>query len=132
MIVADTNLVAYLVIPGDSTRQAERVRAKDRVWVVPPFLPHELLNVMATYVRKDVLDRDEALRAYRRGLSLVTVSDLKLDPVAVLNLASAAGGATYDAEFVWLAQQLRVPVVTADQEMLKAFPAVTVGLDQFA
>ena len=98
MIVADTNLVAYFVIPGTSTQEAERVRAKDEAWVVPPLLPHELLNMMSTHVRRNLLDRDEALRAYRRGLTMVTVSDLPFDPIAVLNLAMAAGCATYDAE----------------------------------
>ena len=131
MIVADTNLVAYFVIPGTSTQQAERVRAKDKVWVAPPFLPHELLNVMTTYVRRNMLDRDEALRAYRRGLTLVTISDLPFDPVAILNLATSSACAAYDAEFVWLAKELGVPLVTADQEVLRAFPGVAVGLDQF-
>jgi predicted nucleic acid-binding protein len=132
MIVADANLVAYFVIPGVSTQQAERVRAKDKLWIVPPLLPHELLNIMTTYVNRNRLGRDEAIRAYRRGLALVKVSDVSHDPIAILNLATTARCASYDAEYVWLAQQLRVPMVTADREVIEAFPSVALGLDQFA
>ena len=130
MIVADTNLVAYLVIPGVSTQLAERVRAKDRIWVAPPLLRHELLNVVGTCVRENVLDRDEALRTYRRGLATVAVSDLLLDPLAILNLATSAGCTTYDAEYVWLAQELGVALVTADKQLITAFPSTAINFDQ--
>src|SRR2546423_3397855 len=120
MIVADANLVAYFVIPGASTQQAERVRSKDRVWIVPAMLPHELLNVMATYVNRRLLDGDEAVRAYRRGMALVKVSNAPHDPIAILNLAIAGGCASCDVEDVWLAQELRVPTVTADRDGIRA------------
>jgi predicted nucleic acid-binding protein len=36
-----------------------------------------------------------------------------------------------DCEFVALAQQLDVPLVTSDAQLLKAFPQVAVSLDAF-
>jgi len=50
----------------------------------------------------------------------------------VLDLAIASGCSGYDCEFVALAQHLEVPMVTADQKVLRAFPTIAVGLTTFA
>lgn len=110
MIVCDANLLVYLLLPGSLTQQAERIRARVKVWVAPPLLPHELLNVLSRYVRKGDIDRDAAARTYRRGLDMVEVSTLKTDAVAVLNLAQRSSCSTYDLEYVWLAVELDLPL----------------------
>lgn len=46
MIVADTNLLAYLLVSGSSTAAAERVRAKDKIWIAPTLLKYKLLSVL--------------------------------------------------------------------------------------
>lgn len=132
MIVADVNLLAYLLVPGPQTAQSERVRAKEKVWVVPALLPHELLNVLARYVRRGDIIRDEAIRAYRRGLAMVEISVMNPDPIAVLGLAERSGCTTYDAEYVWLAQELDLPFVTADREVVRAFPGTATDLAHFS
>lgn len=132
MIVADTNLVAYMLIKGQMTQEAEGVRARDRRWVAPALLRSELLSVLAAYVTSGRLDRDEAARFYRRGLSLVSVADRDSDPLAVFDLCKRSGCSSYDAEFVWLAAEMRVPLVTADQGIVQSFPDVAVTMSSFA
>ena len=45
----------------------------------------------------------------------------------VLSLAAQSGCSAYDSEFVALAQDLSVPLVTTDRPILKAFPTVAVS-----
>jgi predicted nucleic acid-binding protein len=132
LIVADTNLLVYLLVPGPLTPRAERVRAKEKVWVVPPLLRHEFLNVLARHMRHGDIDRDEAVRAFRRGLSMVEVSLARPDPLDVLKMSEQSGCSTYDVEFVWLAMELDLPLVTADREVVDAFPDVARDLSHYA
>jgi len=131
VIVADTNLIVYFVVQGASTSQAERVRAKDKEWVVPRLHRYEVLNVLTDHVRRGILTKDEALRASRRAGSLVTVSEVDSDPAALLAMWEASGCTTYDLEYVWLAKELDVPLVTADGAVLRAYPGVAISIAGF-
>jgi predicted nucleic acid-binding protein len=132
VIVADANVLAYLVIPQPLTKKAELARSKEKIWAVPQVLPHELLSIVLKYVRGGKLSVDEATRAFRRGLALVEVSVIPIDAAAVLRLAEQSGCSTYDCQYVWLARDLGLPPVTEDREVLRAFPDVAVNLDHFS
>ncbi len=131
MIVADTNVVAYFVIAGENTAHAEAVRSRDADWRVPGLFINEWLNVVTLHVLKKMLERDEAVRAYRRGLSLVRVHGGLPDPVRIINLHAASGCSSYDCQFIALAEDLGTRLVTADQQVVKAFPNVAADLTQF-
>jgi predicted nucleic acid-binding protein len=122
VIVADTNLVVYLPISGQFTQAAETIRAGDHHWIVPSLFRFELMNVLTHYIRLGKLERDEGLRLFRRGTSLVTVSDFEPNVTEVFNLSVNSGCSSYDVEFVALAMHLGVRLVTADQQLLRAFP----------
>jgi len=49
----------------------------------------------------------------------------------VLWLASESKCSTYDCEFVAVANDLKVPLVTVDKQLLIGFPAVAVSLKMF-
>src|SRR4051794_20038657 len=51
VIVADVNLLVYLLINGPFTSDAERAFARDRRWIAPQSHRFELLNVLSTNVR---------------------------------------------------------------------------------
>jgi predicted nucleic acid-binding protein len=132
VIVVDTNVLTYFLMPGSATELAQKIRAKDKAWTAPALIRHELLNVLSFYVTQRKLTADEAGRNYRRGLSMVRIWDDEVDPISVLRMADRSGCTTYDMEFVWLAAHLNVPLITADKEVLKAFPAVSVSPESFA
>ena len=50
---------------------------------------------------------------------------------AVLDLAAASSCSAYDCEFVALAQDLGVRLVTVDKQVLKEFPTVAIALGEF-
>jgi predicted nucleic acid-binding protein len=74
------------------------------------------------HVRERIFERDEAVRIYRRGVSMVTVQSGDPDPVRIINLHVGSRCASYDCEFAALAQDLGVTLVTADQQLVQAFP----------
>jgi predicted nucleic acid-binding protein len=126
MIVADTNIVAYFVLQGDETSRVEALRAKEKLWHVPSLFRHEWLNVVTVYVHRNLLTRDEAVRAFRRGVSLVTIDESIPDPSHIINLHIASGCASYDCQFIALAEELSAKLVTFDKQVLRAFPSVAV------
>ena len=56
MIVVDTNVICYLLMPGERTAAAERLYRADPEWIAPRLWLDELLNVLATSERQAFLD----------------------------------------------------------------------------
>jgi len=60
MVVIDTNVLAYLLIEGDRSREAHALLARDPEWRSEAFLLVEFSNLLATYVRAGALARNQA------------------------------------------------------------------------
>lgn len=131
MIVADTNLVAYLLIGGSFTNAAQAVLKRDKEWIAPPLWRHEFLNVVATSVRAKHLDESRATVVLADAPIYMRSIDHER-PLEALRLSVETRIATYDCEFVVLARRLTVQFVTADKTLLKTFKDVAIGLEEFA
>jgi hypothetical protein len=46
MIVADTNLLVYLLLPGDRTGKVQQFDLRDPAWVAPLLWRSELIKVL--------------------------------------------------------------------------------------
>lgn len=122
MIVVDSNVIAYLYLPGDFTSAAEALLERDPEWAAPPIWRSELRNILVGYVRRANLSLDQAIAIQREAEALLAPGEADVDSEAVLRLAAQSGCTAYDCEFVALAQKLAVPLVTMDRALLKAFP----------
>lgn len=131
MIVAGANLIAYLVLPGERSEQAEAVLLRDPVWVVPVLWASELRSVVSHYVRNGNLTVAQGSAAIDRALALVDGREAPVDSRQVLELAHRSGCSSYDCEYVALAISLDVPLITSDKAVLRAFQRVAVAPDDF-
>jgi predicted nucleic acid-binding protein len=122
MIVVDTNVISYLLLPTPYTSAAERLFQSDCDWAAPVLWRSEMRNVLALYLRKDLLRMDQALALQSRAEDLMKGNEYQVTSTAVLSLAAHSGCSAYDCEFVSLARDLGTLLVTADEALVSSFP----------
>ena len=131
MIVVDTNLLAYLLLPTPYSAQAEAVLIKDSDWFAPQLIHSEFRNVLLGAVRRNDVARIDAASFLARAHDVIAVHETTLDGPAIFELAIDSGCNAYDCEFVWLARHLRSPLVTANKKVLEKFPRQAVTIQDF-
>jgi predicted nucleic acid-binding protein len=131
MIVVDTNVVVYLHIANVKTPQARRAFEKDPAWAAPMFWRSEFRKVLRLYMRQGKLSLAEAVQLMSEAELLFLGAEYPVDSEQVLRLVASSGCTAYDCEFVALAKQLGAPLVTTDDDVLRAFPETALALDAF-
>ncbi|MEB3168950.1 MAG: type II toxin-antitoxin system VapC family toxin [Synechococcaceae cyanobacterium] len=130
MIVVATNVLAYLLLRGPRTEQAELLRRHHRQWAAPPLWRSEFRNVLTGYLRRDLLLFPKALVLMQEAEAILSAHEEKVSTEHVLQLVSSSHCSAYDCEFVSVAQDLGVPLITEDRAILTAFPDVAQSLHQ--
>jgi predicted nucleic acid-binding protein len=128
MIVVDSNIIAYLYLPGDYTTKAEALLRQDASWQAPLLWRSEFRNILAGYMRRAMLTFNAARDLQLEAESLMAGAEHEVDSRRVLELVRDSNCSAYDCEFVALAMALDVKLVTMDAKLLKAFPAHAVAL----
>ena len=131
MIVADNTLISYFTIEGEFTEKATQVRQRDPEWAAPLLWRAEVLNVLWLHVRQGEFGLDLAIQHIDLAEDLIGERSYDVAPTEVLRLAVDSGCSAYDSHYAALAQQLDVPLVTHDGEVLEAFPETAVHPDDF-
>jgi predicted nucleic acid-binding protein len=130
MIVVDVNVVAYLYLPGPFSAAAENLLLSNSEWATPRLWRSEFRNILATYMRKNLLSLEQANTIFTSANDLLSNNEYEVSTLQVLQLAQDSGCSAYDCEYVALARHLKLPIFTADKALLKAFPEVAVALSQ--
>lgn len=128
MIVVDSNVVAYLYLPGDYTEAAEALLGHDADWAAPLLWRSEFRNILAGYMRRRTLTLEMACDLQREAECLLAGAEHEIDSRQVLELVRDSACSAYDCEFVALAMTLGVKLVTMDAKLLTAFPKHAVPL----
>jgi len=131
LIVADTNLIAYFLIQGGFTPEARAVYQKDPEWIAPSLWRSEFRNVLILSLRHALLTLDDILTLMDRAERLMKGQAYQMDSSRILRLAADSGCSAYDCEFVALAQDLGVTMVTADRALIEKFKPDVVSMKTF-
>jgi predicted nucleic acid-binding protein len=112
--VVDASALAAIVFDepaGDAVTEVIR----DCELVAPSLLGYEMANICWIKVRRKPEEREALLSALRMpGLAAET---LDVDQDAVVRLAVQTGLTTYDASYLWLANDLGIELVTLDRQL---------------
>ena len=132
MIVADNSVLVYFWLPGAFAEWAEAAKAQDGIWAAPVLWRAEFRNVLAGYLRRKLLTEAEANAAFLNAQKDLGAQEFTVPTERILKLVLASDCTAYDCEYVALAQDLGVPLVTADRQILREFPKTAVSLEKFA
>ncbi len=131
MIVVDSNVLAYLYLPGERTADAEALLEQDPEWAAPVLWRSEFRNILAGYTRRKTLTFEQACSLQSEAEDLLSEAEFEVDSRAVLELVRDSDCSAYDCEFIALAIKLDTKLVTADKKVLTAFPNRTMALTAF-
>jgi predicted nucleic acid-binding protein len=131
MIVVDTNIIGYLYLESPYAAMAEKALLKDPQWAAPILWRSELRNVLALYLRKRWLSLEESLHIMTEAQQLMTDQEYEVHSKKVLQLTTQSTCSAYDCEFVALAEELGISLITVDKQILKEFPHIAVSLAEF-
>ena len=131
MIVVDTNIIAYLYLSSDRSTQAEKALLKDPLWCAPLLWRSELRNVLAHYLRKNILDLAEIQQIMGEASQLLQGREYMVTSQHVLRLVAGSTCSAYDCEFVALAGDLGLHLITTDKQILNQFPNIAISLEEF-
>jgi len=131
VIVVDTNLLVYFYIRSEHSELAEKAFLRDPIWVAPLLWRSEFLNVLTASLRKGIVGLETAVEIAGEAELLLEGGEYSVGSLDVLRLAAQSRCSAYDCEFVALARELNIPLVTTDKQVLSDFPATAVSLEQF-
>jgi predicted nucleic acid-binding protein len=128
MVVIDTNVLAYLLLVGNKTEEAQALLVQDGDWRSDYFVLVEFTNVLVTYIRTRGLPREQAAGLLSEAEGLLG-DGLQFAPHNdALTLASQYSVSAYDARFLAVARSHDARLVTEDAKLRAAAPALTVSL----
>jgi predicted nucleic acid-binding protein len=128
MIVVDTNIMAYLYLPGDFTSLAETLLQHKPEWAAPVLWRSEFRNILAGYMRRRYLSYEQARDIQAEAENLLLGLEFEVDSHSVLALVRDSDCSAYDCEFVALAMKLGTTLYTMDAKLIQAFPHHTTAL----
>jgi predicted nucleic acid-binding protein len=131
MIVVDANILAFYVIEGQRTVEANALREADPEWIVPAFWCVEFQSIVWKYARFGGMPADRALELLEQAMGMFSANEVTPPADAVLRDALCWGITVYDAQYASLARQMGIRCVTEDRPVQEACPTIAISLDGF-
>jgi len=131
MIVADTNIITYLLLPTAYTESVDTLYKIDSGWTAPTLWKSEFRNVLALYLRKNIITIEKALQLQDAAESIMAQNEFDVTSSQVLTLVYESSCSSYDCEFVALAKHLNTQLVTQDKKLLREFSSTAISIKDF-
>ena len=84
--MVDSNILAYLYLPGDRTADAEALLELDPDWAAPILWRSGFRNILAGYLRRKTITFDQACSLQSEAESLLAGSEFEVESEAVPGL----------------------------------------------
>jgi len=132
VIVVGTNVLCYRWMASPYSTLADAAWRRDPEWIAPVLWRSEFRNVLAGALRRRLLTIEAALEITGEAEAQLAGHEFLVSSNAVLGLVASSKCSAYDCEFVALAREQRVRLLTVDRQVLRDFAEVAVSLERFA
>lgn len=131
MIVVDTNIIASLWVPNDMDERVYMAFKKDNDWIASLLWRSEFRNVLSIYLRKNILELLVVLQAIEEAEQLMAANEFEVNSTQVMSLVSDSSYSAYNCEFIALADDLNIQLVTFDKKIIREFPNIAISPKEF-
>ena len=87
--------------------------------------------MLTFYLRQEEFTLNQALLFMQEAELLMHGDEYEVTSSQILSLTTSSTCSAYDCEFVALAQELGVPLLTSDARILADFPSTAISLDKY-
>lgn len=106
MIIVDANVITYMILKGDFSKDCGDLFIMDSDWSAPRLWRDEVSNVLVTYERGGLLSREESLLAFSDAEAVMGANDFDVKVERALTVAHQTGCSGYDSQYIALAEDL--------------------------
>lgn len=131
MIVVDTNVITHFLMPSELYIPCEQVHELDPHWIAPRLWVSEFRNVLVMYIRKQIITHDKALELLDFAEYMFRDNTFDVSSRVLMRLSRQSSCSAYDLEFVGLALEMGVRLVTMDKQILREYTDVAVNPEDF-
>ena len=75
MIITDTNIIAYLLLSTSYTDSVDELYKTDSEWAAPLLWKSEFRNILALYLRKQIITLEKAIQLQDTAESLMVQNE---------------------------------------------------------
>jgi predicted nucleic acid-binding protein len=115
--VLDASVLVQCVVREAHTEKAVEIISMLEDIYVPPLLFYEVGNVLVTLARRNMFEKDDAVRKLRLLSAIPTLRVRDVSLTDSVELALRLGITLYDAVYVWLSTAENVGFITADRDL---------------
>lgn len=124
MIVADANLIGNLFMHSSDSSIAIQVFEKDPDWYAPFLWQSEVRSIVTSYFRHKMITIDKAIQVMDEAHDLMINHERFVVSNLVLELVGSSKCTSYDCEYVALAKEMNLTLITFDKQIVEAFPRI--------
>lgn len=131
MIIVDANLIGALFVQSNQSSLATRIFEKDPDWYAPLLWQSEMRSVLTGYLRRKLITLDKATQIMDEAHVLMMEHERFVSSKLVLELVSTSKCTSYDCEYIALAKEMNLTLVTFDKEVVGAFSGIAIFPQDF-
>ena len=124
-VVVDSSVLCAVIFDEAERVEALQLLEGKHLWA-PRLLDHEVVNVAAKKQRRGLAP--DVVRQALASFLEHQIDMVNPEPIEQFNIAARYGLSGYDAAYLWLAAQMRVPLLTFDAKLAAAAKAHLVSL----
>jgi predicted nucleic acid-binding protein len=131
VIVVDTNIICYRCMASPYASAADAAWRRDSQWIAPMLWRSEFRNALAGALRQHSLTLESALEIASVAEAMLAGNEFVVSTDVVMRLIADSRCSAHDCEFVALAEEQRVSLLTVDRQVLRDFPKIAISLERF-